>query len=123
MPLFAVGAFTLHSGQYANFKIDCDSLTDQDISALAAKLAEILPPFGLVEGVPSGGLRLAAAMEKYAGGPAGRLLIVDDVLSTGVSMEEQRAGREAYGAVVFCRGATWPSWVTPLFVMRGTPAP
>jgi orotate phosphoribosyltransferase len=122
VPLFEVGAFTLHSGQYANFRIDCRALTDADLSAVAAKLAEVIPPFGVVEGVPNGGLRLAAAMEKYAEGPAGRLLIVDDVLTTGVSMEEHRAGREAYGAVIFCRGGSWPSWVVPLFVMRDIPA-
>ncbi|KKL20362.1 hypothetical protein LCGC14_2456230, partial [marine sediment metagenome] len=46
------------------------------------------------------------------------LLIVDDVLTTGASMEKQRAGRtNTIGAVIFARGDC-PAWVKPLFAME-----
>jgi orotate phosphoribosyltransferase len=120
MNLFQSGFYTLHSGRISTFKIDCDALTDDDINTIALLLAQRLPAFKTVEGVPSGGLRLAEAMSKYAtqktffGVP--KLLIVDDVFTTGSSMEKHRGGREATGAVIFARGET-PNWITPLFSM------
>lgn len=113
MNLLQLGDFALASGRKSRFKIDCDALSDADIATAAAWLAELLPPFGWVEGVPRGGLRLAAALRFYAS--IGPLLVVDDVFTTGNSMERQRAGREAIGAVIFARGPC-PPWVTPLFV-------
>ena len=44
---------------------------------------------------------MAEAMQSYC--TDGPLLIVDDVLTTGGSMEEFRAGRDAIGAVIFMR--------------------
>lgn len=110
--LFNSGNFTLHSGQQSSFKIDCDALTTADLEALACFAVGFLPPFGSVEGVPTGGLSLAAALKPYA--TEGPLLIVDDVLTTGASMEEHRDSREAIGLVIFARGQV-PAWVTPLF--------
>lgn len=112
--LFQTGNFRLHSGEEASFKIECDALSDLDWAALAKIIVTRIPPFGEVEGVPSGGLQLAAELEVYA--TEGPVLIVDDVLTTGASMEEQRAGRDAIGAVVFARNGC-PDWVTPLFTM------
>jgi hypothetical protein len=119
MSLFRLGDFKLHSGGQSDFKIECEGLDDDDLDAIAYMLAKLLPPFGLVEGVPHGGLGLAQAMSKWAGGPPNRLLIVDDVLTTGASMEEQREGRDAYGAVIFARGPC-ASWILPLFTMTGS---
>ena len=110
--LFRSGVFHLHGGQTSRWKIDCDALTDADLETLALMLSERVSPFGRVEGVLSGGLCLAAAMRKFV--TSGPLLIVDDVLTTGTSMEAQRNGREAIGAVLFARGAC-PAWVRPLF--------
>ena len=115
--MFKRGHFELHSGGESDFLIDCGTLTDDDLVALANHAAGKLPPFGLVEGVPNGGMRFAEALGHFATGPAGVLLIVDDVCTTGASMEEQRAGREAYGVVIFARGDSWPTWVRPIFVM------
>lgn len=113
MSLFQIGQFTLHSGQETYWLIDCSSLSNRDIEALAEMIARI-GPFSRVEGVPRGGLRLASALQRYvtAGGP---LLIVDDVLTTGASLEQHRAGRAAVGVVIFARGPC-PKWVLPLFV-------
>lgn len=115
--MFKHGFFTLHSGEESEFLIDCNALTDDDLVALAAYIGPKLPEFGSVEGVPKGGLRFAEALGHWTTGPAGRLLIVDDVCTTGSSMEEQRAGREASGVVIFARTDSWPAWVRPIFVM------
>jgi orotate phosphoribosyltransferase len=113
--LFQLGDFTLHSGNRTPVKFDCDALTDDDLVTVAFMIARLQPlPFGTVEGVPTGGLRLAKALEEYCTPGAG-LLIVDDVLSTGDSMEQFRAGREALGAVIFSRTDLIPLWITPLF--------
>lgn len=125
MSLFQRGNFTLHSGEESWFKIDCDFLTDEDLDTLALLVAEDyrVGPFFIVEGVPTGGERFARALEKYALSKYAtarnpRVLIVDDVLTTGGSMERQRAGRDnVQGVVIFARGVC-PDWVVPLFSME-----
>jgi hypothetical protein len=114
--LFQRGQFTLHSGATSDFKIDCDALTDEDWAALAQEAAKVLPPFGVVIGVPTGGIKFAAALEAYKAEGAERVLIADDVLTTGRSMEEKRSGWavETIGVVAFARGPV-PDWITPLF--------
>ena len=106
--------FVLHSGMKSVWKIDCDALSFGDIHTLARMIRLIVPPFAVVEGVPRGGLLLAKLLSQYCIRPPGPLLIVDDVLTTGESMEQHRAGRIARGVVIFARGPV-PSWVTPLF--------
>lgn len=124
MALFNRGNFKLHSGEESWFKIDCDALTDEDLDTLALLVMEDerILHFDKVEGIPSGGLRFAKALGKYARyenikNP--KVLIVDDVLTTGRSMEEQRAHRnDVQGVVIFAR-ETCPAWIVPLFSMRG----
>ncbi len=88
------GDFTLHSGGHADLKIDCDVLSDTDIEALAAYAVLRLPPYCVVEGVPRGGQRLADALARRLPPQIKHsrhsLLIVDDVLTTGASMEQYR---------------------------------
>ena len=115
MNLFKAGEFTLHSGSKSFWKIDCDALTDEDYLGLVRMALERLPSFGSVEGVPRGGLKLAAALRSHVT-PGGPLLIVDDVVTTGNSLERHRNGRVAIGLVIFARGRV-PHWVHPLFVM------
>lgn len=158
MSLFQLGDFVLHSGQRSRWKIDCNAPGPQDWKTLAAMAAEFLPPFGAVEGIPGGGLKLASAMSWYRKCTCGRsapehwwtkkdedppgnclrskklvdvaglcgckrfspippVLICDDVLTTGVSMEEQRAGREVIGLVIFARAET-PKWIRVLFTFN-----
>lgn len=119
MNLFRLGDFTLASGAKASWKIDCDALRLDDWAALAKMAAELLPPFGAVEGVPQGGVLFAQALRQYQTPGCPTLLIAEDVVTTGGSVERQRAGRRnVVGVAVFCRGRC-PGWVLPLFTMPG----
>lgn len=130
MNLFQLGEFILHSGQRSRIKINCDALTDEDWKTLAFMLAERLPAYGNVYGIPSGGIKLANALKEHAVHQVQidqfPRLIVDDVLTSGKSMEEWKAVMEAgdyslktpiIGAVVFSRTTKVPSWITPLFTI------
>lgn len=114
--LFVKRSFTSHSGVDLDWKIDCDALSEEDIETLAFIISRTFS-FGRVVGVPTGGLRLAAALEKYA--TDGGVLIVDDVLTTGKSMEEARdkVSEDVMGAVIFARG-DYPDWIFPIFECR-----
>lgn len=113
-PLFKHGAFTSHSGLRLPDKIDCDALTEADWATNAAWVATRMK-FGKVIGIPSGGLPFAKALERYA--TEGPTLIVDDVLTTGRSMEEARREHpDALGVVLFSRTAEVPRWITARFI-------
>ena len=115
--LFQRGDFMLHSGARSDFKIDCDALTDTDLDTLACLIAERVEPFVRVRGIPTGGLKLARALACFAVHQSQRLLIVDDVLTTGGSMEIAKFDvPSAIGAVIFARGPC-PDWIMPLFQM------
>lgn len=110
--LFRLGRFMSAAREPLSWKVECDALTWNDWLCLA----EVIGPrlhFGQVEGVPRGGCPLARALEMYAT-PGGPLLIVDDVLTTGSSMERHRAGRDAIGVVLFAR-SDCPEWITPVW--------
>jgi len=116
--LFQQGEFTLHSGKQTNFKIDCDALADDDWGALATMVSERFD-FSVVHGIPRGGEKFAKALQEYMNPHSAFVLIVDDVLTTGRSMEEARGkyGVElCKGVVVFARGLC-PNWICPLFQM------
>ncbi len=121
MGLFNLGDFTLHSGAKTRWKIDCESLTVSDLRALAFMSLQLLSRrFGGVIGVPQGGLMFAEALKLYSS-PPGPWLVVDDVLTTGSSMEEVRktlveVDGPTMGVVIFARGPC-PPWVTPIFWM------
>lgn len=114
MALFIDNEFTGHAGTRLSFKIECDALTYEDIQTIASIIARN-HTFSRVCGVPRGGLRLAEALQKHLS-PDGLTLIVDDVLTSGMSMEEARKehGEETLGVVVFARGPC-PEWVRPVF--------
>lgn len=111
------------------FKIDCDALTDTDLETLALHFAAAIKPagqvYGEIVGVPRGGVRFADALQRHvrtSGNQWQTHLIVDDVLTTGNSMEAY--WRERYpnrfsgvrGLVIFARGPC-PEWITPIFKM------
>jgi orotate phosphoribosyltransferase len=115
MHLFQTGNFILHSGEQSHFKIECDSLIYDDWETLA-RMISYKYAFSAVEGVPRGGIPLANALQKYCDHEyLYPTLIVDDVLTSGNSMEQQRNGRNGvYGVVVFARGRC-PSWVDAIW--------
>jgi orotate phosphoribosyltransferase len=127
--LFNIGEFSLASGRKSRFKIDCDALSDEDIETLAAMLYYRFDKFRMsgrgfhsVYGVPSGGLRLAKAMEQYATEDGKFTIIVDDVWTTGISMNKYvedmkiKVGdmKPLLKGVIFSRNAT-PMDVEALF--------
>lgn len=106
----------LHSGMLSAYKIDCDALDDDDIEAIAQRLSDLVDNFGFVLGIPTGGTRLANMLGLFLTGGCDTTLIVDDVFTTGRSMEEARARLlpgPTIGAVIFARSPV-PNWITPL---------
>jgi orotate phosphoribosyltransferase len=124
--LIKFGSFTSHSGLTLPWKIDCDNLSNNDIEAFAAIISGQFS-FKEVVGVPTGGLRLAKALKKYSKEKACNILIVDDVLTTGKSMNEYynkimqdkklQDMLNIYGVVLFARGVC-PSWIVSLFQLN-----
>lgn len=116
MTLFRWGAFRSHSGRDLDYKIDCDALTREDLGTLAHIIRERIGPYSLAIGVPSGGDRLAVALNRLDVQYGAPLLIVDDVLTTGASMEETRKlfSGDIRGVVIFARGEC-PQWVWAVF--------
>jgi hypothetical protein len=119
VPLFVNKSFVSHAGQRLEWKIDCDALTGEDLGTLA-ELIGTKYRFGKVVGVPRGGLRFAEKLQQYISTDSTDVLIVDDVLTTGTSMEEIRQEyleSRSFGVVIFSRGVC-PSWVLPIFQLN-----
>lgn len=122
MTLFQTGTFDLNSGRASSFKIDCDTLDEEDWATLARLTAHrLVPPFREAVGIPEGGHRFAAALNRYA--TEGSILIADDVCTTGGSFGRfrEQLPREANIRGV-CAFATdrmaVPLWVRVVFLMR-----
>jgi hypothetical protein len=133
--LFQEGDFTLRSGKKSRYKIECDALGERDWAGIAAAIMEekLLPTFRQAIGVPRGGVPFAKAMNMHAKAGAHPILICEDIVTTGGSMERFRQtqiiGTQStlmsdYIGVVFIARGKCPDWVTPLLQMRlppGTP--
>lgn len=139
MSIFHWGSTNLHSGGTSWWHIDCDGLSDSDIQVLAKLIVDKIGYFNAVtcpESHPgSAAGRLVEALHQYEDHvlrkEGAKLLIVDDVLTTGASMEVTRAKyspeiprpgyvsvpEEIIGAVIFARGEC-PDWVWPIFQMN-----
>lgn len=121
MNLFQKKNLVLSSGQASDFKIECDALTDEDVETLAYLISKKFE-FAYVYGVPTGGNRLKEALLKYCDPKhTNKRLLVDDVLTTGESMEEMKKlflfpQDPVQGVVIFARGKC-PDWITPIFQM------
>jgi len=111
--LFVDGDFVAHSGKTLSWKVECDALTVEDLETFA-KIISSKVKFSSVVGVPTGGNVIADALQKYCS--SGPVLIVDDVLTTGSSMETFREKIDApcIGVVLFAR-TDCPDWIKPVF--------
>lgn len=112
--------FIMHSGDASNFKIECDVLTEEDMDTLAYLISKKMS-FGTVWGIPTGGTKLAVALNRYISDNSSTWLIVDDVLTTGRSMDNFREimsvpQEQIKGVVIFAR-TKCPDWVIPIFQM------
>lgn len=122
--LFVPKKFLSHSGIPLSWKIECDALSDDELGVLAsAAYLDLHLTFGKVLGVPTGGERFAEKLRLFESPISKKVLIVDDVLTTGKSMEQEKwqlaskglhGLHEIEGLVIFAR-STPPPWVKALF--------
>lgn len=108
--------FSLAGGSQTVFKVECDNMTDDDWRTYAFLVRDAMAYCGWrvneIEGVPTGGLVFAEYLRAICkiGDPDGMTLIVDDVLTTGGSINKQRAGRSnCLGIVIWRRPMTGSS--------------
>jgi hypoxanthine phosphoribosyltransferase len=95
MSLFHKEDFKSSAGLDLTWKIECDALTDDDWECIAHMIMERTKPFRCVVGIERGGTKLAKLLDKYSTEEyLDPVCIVDDVLTTGNSMEECRKGIE-----------------------------
>ena len=122
--LFKSINFKSHSGLNLSWKIEMDALSDAEWFTIKKMIMEVTPPFREAVGIPRGGVKLGDLLNEHATGKEGDpVCIVDDVLTTGESMEyflgqyqRNRRPFTAIGWVVFARTKT-PDWVQALFQM------
>ena len=122
--LFQSIDFTSHSGLDLSWKIEMDALSDPEWFTIKKMIIELTPPFKEAIGIPQGGIKLGNLLNEHGTGKKeDPICIVDDVLTTGESMEyfltqyqRNRKPFTAIGWVVFARGQC-PGWVTSLFQM------
>jgi hypothetical protein len=127
--LFTPGPFESRSGKILeDGKIDCDALSTVEMEWCADYIARRVK-FSGVMSVSTGGDRLEEFLRPHRliSGPT---LIVDDVLTTGESMEKTKrdflnegsfgllpGGTEIIGYVIFARGPL-PPWIKAIFYME-----
>ena len=122
--LFQSIDFTSHSGLDLSWKIEMDALSDPEWFTIKKMIMELTPPFKEAVGIPQGGTKLGDLLNEHGTGKEeDPICIVDDVLTTGESMEyfltQYQRNRRPFtviGWVVFARGQC-PGWVTSLFQM------
>jgi hypothetical protein len=99
MNLFIKEDFISHAGNPLTWKIECDALSDDDWACIAHMIVEReTRPFSKVVGIPRGGKKLEKALHPYINEDMYRnsigvwtshkILIVDDVWTTGTSFAE-----------------------------------
>ena len=120
--LFIEEDFTGHSGGQLHWKIEMDALDGAEWKCIARMIMEHeTRPFQAAIGIPRGGLTLSTYLNEYSTqNPEDPYLIVDDVLTTGGSMdefkEEHFKDKKVVGWVVFARRKP-ADWINALFQM------
>ena len=120
------GDFKLHSGYVSSWRINAEALDEATLEAIVQTAVGVLRPFGRVVGIPRGGIRIAEVFKRYVQSDdyPHRTLIVDDVLTSGRSMEQERKSRlqsriqtqpTVEGFVLFARTQDLPIWVRAFF--------
>ena len=109
--LFKLGQFQSAAGLTLDWKIECDALTKDDWACIAHASHVKIGAFGQIYGVPSGGWALRDAFLPYVTPGAPTWLIVDDVWTTGTSMNKfvktliRKDSQQLWaGFVAFARG-------------------
>ena len=120
--LFQEEDFIGHSGGQLHWKIEMDALENEEWKCIARMITEIeTRPFWSAIGIPRGGIKLGQYLNEYSTQNSEHpYLLVDDVLTTGGSMEEYKKKnfeeKDVIGWVVFAR--TQPAkWIRTLFQM------
>lgn len=121
MNLFQMGNFTFHSGAKSHWKFDCDALTAEDWETITDMIVQRVSYFSRVIGIPRGGTKLAELLKPFENSLVDRLLIIDDVYTTGASMEKAKIENttltnQIIGVVVFARDQT-PDWILPILTL------
>jgi len=123
MDLFRTGDFIFHSGTKSDFKIDCDVLSLESWKSIARQVAKRVR-FSKVIAIPRGGSIFAATLDPYESFySSDPILIVDDVLTTGASMEEMKTKLNEHGnknnviGVVLFSYIKPAEWIIPIFHM------
>ena len=120
--LFVEEDFKSHAGLDLHWKIEMDALDEAEWKCIARMIMEYqTEPFQAAIGIPRGGLKLSVYLNDYSTqNNNDPYLIVDDVLTTGGSMEEFKKDyfdkKKVFGWVVFSRLKP-PDWVRTLFQM------
>ncbi len=118
--LIQLGNWILSSGKKADFKLVADRFIEENLEGLVYLVRKkMMIPYSTVEGIPTGGTRLATALLRKSASYVDPHLIVDDVLTTGRSMERAKSQyiqTPVVGLVVFARGPC-PSWIKAVFTL------
>ena len=128
MNIFQEVDFKSHSGLDLSWKIECDGVSKKEWKCLTEMIMDYEKrPFQSAIGIPRGGVVLGSYLNQYSTeNPDDPILIVDDVLTTGGSMEEFKRERmfrnptKYIGWVIFARGFP-PQWCRALFQMPFNP--
>lgn len=128
MSIFQKVDFKSHAGLDLSWKIECDGVSKKEWKCLTEMIMDYEKrPFQSAIGIPRGGVVLGSYLNQYSTeNPDDPILIVDDVLTTGGSMEEFKRERmfrnptKYIGWVVFARGFP-PQWCRALFQMPFNP--
>ena len=123
--LFQKIDFTSHAGLDLPWKVEMDALSHREWECISHMIRELSPPFREAIGIPRGGNVLGKLLNRHGTGKEeDPICIVDDVLTTGMSMDTYREEMDierwqkscALGWVVFARVRP-PKWIKALFQM------